>query len=64
MNHTDFMNMIEMMEQYGGAFVKSFARTLRSSDPINRTKLMKALPDIVKHYSALAQLNKEETPPQ
>lgn len=46
------------MEQYGGSFVKQYAKTLRMADPVNRAKLVKALPDIIKHYSSVAKQTK------
>lgn len=51
----EFHIICKAMEQFGGSFVKSYAKTLRAADPVHREKLLKALPGIVKHYTTVAQ---------
>jgi hypothetical protein len=48
------------MEQYGGSFVKSLAKTLRLADPVHKATLTKAFPGIVKHYLAVAKAQEQE----
>lgn len=55
--YTKDSELLEAMSTYGGSFVKSLAKTLSLADPINYNKLCKAVPEVIRHYTAIKNLN-------
>ena len=47
------INIIELMEEYGGNFVKALAKAWRLADPDNRQRLAAAFPDYWKKYEGM-----------
>lgn len=46
--------VLQMMEQYGGSFVKALADCYRKADGVNRGKLQEAFADYFNHYKHFA----------
>lgn len=54
----DFILMLDMMDTYGGSFVRSLASLLRKADRGNRGKLLDAFPEFVREYTEMAETAK------
>lgn len=52
MNEQDY-NTVEMMEKYGGSFVKTLAELARHADPINLAKIKDAWREYWKEYELM-----------
>ena len=55
MTDTEFFEMIERMEKFGGSFVVSLAYAFRKADSFNRQRLLNAFPDYVQQYGPSGQ---------
>ena len=53
----------EAMETYGGSFLKSLAKMLRSADPVNTRKIVLTWPEYIDEYAQHA-LNLKNNPNQ
>lgn len=53
-NPTD-EQVIDMMEQYGGSFVKAIAKAFRCADLVNTAKLKATFPEYWNQYRDFAQ---------
>ena len=61
MNSSQFFAMTALMETYGGTFVSHLATALRYADPVNRQKILDALPEIVEKYGPTSQFLKPKS---
>jgi hypothetical protein len=53
MNEQDF-HTVEMMEKYGGSFVKALAELCHRADPINLQKIENAWPEYWAEYEIMS----------
>lgn len=54
MNEEDY-EIVEMMQRYGGSFVKSLAETCHHADPINLMKIKTTWPQYWEEYKEIAK---------
>jgi len=52
--------IIELMQEYGGSFVKALAECLLRADPTNYQKLKDAFPEYILEYARMANLHNEK----
>ena len=55
MNHNEKLQMVRAMRRYGGSFVLALSDCFIKADAANLDRLIKAFPEIVAHYSEVAE---------